>query len=282
MTRSVAIAIVLVVAAIAYVALLRGSSKWDFPAERSFGDEGLNVATVHVYLEPIGINSVAESIQVRVSVASTKAGDEAPVSEHDLYLLLEHDNIVERIDIRAHQPAPSRTIDLDLSDGDVRDYPLDTYHAALSVRGFLVSGRDAPATLAPVRVTVWQRVLGFRLQTKELPAGAQGASNLAIEIHRNIAIIFFVLAAYGAMALLALGALTIGTLVFLKIRRPEPTLTGALAGIVFALPALRNALPGGAPLGVSADIFVFLWAELAAVLAITMLIAMWARTGPRP
>ena len=57
---------------------------------------------------------------------------------------------------------------------------------------------------------------------------------------------------------------------------------GALAGVVFALPTLRNALPGGAPLGVTADTYVFLWAELAAVLAIGLLIATWARFGPRP
>jgi Domain of unknown function (DUF4436) len=70
--------------------------------------------------------------------------------------------------------------------------------------------------------------------------------------------------------------------VFLGVRKPEATLMGALAGVVFALPALRNALPGAAPLGVNADIFVFLWAELAAVLAVTLLIATWARSGPRP
>ena len=52
----------------------------------------------------------------------------------------------------------------------------------------------------------------------------------------------------------------------------ETTLIGSLAAIAFALPVLRNALPGSPPLGVEADMWVFLWAELAAVLALALLV----------
>jgi hypothetical protein len=34
------------------------------------------------------------------------------------------------------------------------------------------------------------------------------------------------------------------------------------------------------PLGVEADMWVFLWTELAAVLALALLVFKWARTGP--
>jgi hypothetical protein len=43
---------------------------------------------------------------------------------------------------------------------------------------------------------------------------------------------------------------------------------------------LRNALPGSPPLGVAADIWVFLWTELAAVLALALLVFKWAKAGP--
>jgi Domain of unknown function (DUF4436) len=48
-----------------------------------------------------------------------------------------------------------------------------------------------------------------------------------------------------------------------------------------ALPVLRNALPGAPPLGVRADMFVFLWTELAAVIALGFVVFSWARTSPR-
>ena len=41
-------------------------------------------------------------------------------------------------------------------------------------------------------------------------------------------------------------------------------------------------LPGSPPLGVEADMWVFLWAELAAVLALALLVFKWAKAGPRP
>jgi Domain of unknown function (DUF4436) len=42
----------------------------------------------------------------------------------------------------------------------------------------------------------------------------------------------------------------------------------------------HNALPGSPPLGVEADMWVFLCIELVAVLALVLLVYKWARTGP--
>jgi hypothetical protein len=60
------------------------------------------------------------------------------------------------------------------------------------------------------------------------------------------------------------------------------TLVGALGAIVFALPAMRNALPGAPPIGVRADVLVFFWAELGAVIALCLFIAAWVRRGTPP
>ena len=76
-------------------------------------------------------------------------------------------------------------------------------------------------------------------------------------------------------------ALVIGTLVFVGVRRIEVTLVGARRDD-FALPAVRNALPGAPPLGVRADILIFFWAELGAIIALCLFITAWARQGARP
>ena len=77
-------------------------------------------------------------------------------------------------------------------------------------------------------------------------------------------------------------ALIIGTLVFVGVRRIEVTLVGALGAMIFALPAVRNALPGAPPLDVRADILIFFWAELGAIIALCLFITAWARQGARP
>jgi hypothetical protein len=100
-------------------------------------------------------------------------------------------------------------------------------------------------------------------------------------VTRNGAFALFALCAYGAMLVLAGCALAIGILTFADVCRPEATLIGALAAIAFALPVLRNAMPGSPPLGVSADMWVFLWTELAVVLALVLIVFKWARAGFR-
>jgi hypothetical protein len=76
--------------------------------------------------------------------------------------------------------------------------------------------------------------------------------------------------------------LIIGSLVFVGVRRIEVTLTGALGAVIFALPALRGALPGAPPLGVRADALVFFWAELAAIIGFCLFVLAWARRGASP
>ena len=223
-------------------------------------------------------------MQVHVSIEPTGLGIDAQsmLPNRDLILVMDHDKRGERINIHAHQPIPTTPIELDLYDGDINHYPLDAYHASLSIRCLDASAlSNVQPKLLPIDVTVWEKVLGFRLQTsREL--GSFGEDRLTFKVQRSRAFTFFALAAYGAMVVLACISLMIGVLTFLGVRRPEATLMGALCAIVFALPALRNALPGGAPLGVLADTFIFVWAELAVVFALVLLVATWARSGPNP
>ena len=79
------------------------------------------------------------------------------------------------------------------------------------------------------------------------------------------------------MIVMTFCALILGSLVFLGVRRIEVTLVGALGAMIFALPALRNALPGAPPLGVRADMLIFFWAELGAIIALCLFVAAWAR-----
>ena len=81
------------------------------------------------------------------------------------------------------------------------------------------------------------------------------------------------------MVVLGCCAIVIGVLTFTDVRPAETSLIGALAAIAFALPVLRNALPGSPPLGVAADMWVFLWTELATVLSLALLVFKWA-SGP--
>ena len=183
--------------------------------------------------------------------------------------------------IRAGQPLPEVTYDFDLNGGNVSDYPLDRYMALIT---FAASERtqDGSEKSLPIHVTAWEGILGF--STKAQSVGMQQPDELQLQfaVRRTGAVSFFGIAIYGAMIVMTFCALILGSLVFVGVRRIEVTIVGALGAMIFALPALRNALPGAPPLGVRADILIFFWAELGAIIALCLFIAAWARRGAQP
>ena len=88
---------------------------------------------------------------------------------------------------------------------------------------------------------------GTSLHTTSHPGTDPNDVQLTATVTRSGAFALFALCAYGAMLVLGCCALAVGVLTFTDVRRPEATLIGALAAITFALPVLRNALPGSPP-----------------------------------
>jgi len=184
---------------------------------------------------------------------------------------------VEEVKLSAADHLATSTFEVDLNDGSVIHYPLDAYQARFGIQ--LFDGRSSLGSQLGLRFgsECW-----YKLLTTRYPGADPDDVELTTGITRSGAFALFALCAYSAMIVLARCALAVGILTFTGVQRPEATLIGALASITFALPVLRNALPGSPPLGVEADVWVFLWTELAVVLALALLVFKWAMTSPRP
>jgi Domain of unknown function (DUF4436) len=278
--RLLGLAAVLIALTASYVAMVRHFDVTEVPLERHFGATDKVVPAGEVYVEPLSIDALDEGMQVRAYLqpAISESKNAKSASDHDLTLLVRHDNTVEEIKLAAGDHIASSAFEVDLNEGNVARYPLDVYVARLGIELL-----DAKSSLRlPARITVWEGVLGYSLHTTSHPGPDPDAVQLTTVISRSGAFALFALCAYGAMLVLGCCALAIGVLTFADVRRGEATLIGALAAITFALPVLRNALPGSPPLGVTADMWVFLWTELAAVLALGLLVFKWAKAGPSP
>ncbi len=125
-------------------------------------------------------------------------------------------------------------------------------------------------------------MLGYNLHTTSRPGADPNDVQLAIAISRGGAIVLLALCGYAVMLVLGFCAVVMGVLTFINVRPPETGLIGSLAAFAFALPVLRGLLPGSPPLGVAADMWVFLWAEMVNVLALALVVFKWAHAGPRP
>jgi hypothetical protein len=271
---------VMALAAIAYLAALYILDLAVTPSERRFGAGPGIAQRLKVYLEPLSVDAVNEAAQIRVDFTPDRIlrGTQPSAPSRDLTVLLTTGDTAEMRVFRANQPMAPEVIRADLNGGSVIQYPFDHYRITLRIQAFEGAGLtlEAGRPLAE-EVTVWQGVLGYRISASQVPGSAEGDIGLRFDLWRPDAHIFFALATYGAMVVLACNSLAISFVVFIGRRKAEAALIGALAALVFALPVLRNALPGAPPLGVRADLAIFLWAELAAVLGIALLVLSWVR-----
>lgn len=238
-----------------------------------------------IYLEVLGVDPVKQSVQIRLGFAakSEPGGLRHPgAPATDMLVEISDGSDVQDVELQAGQVGASKTLQL-YARGAIENYPLDRYDGTLRIRA--VEGKQPPGPAVPVRLTTWEEIPGWEVAMARGDApGAPGDAGLSLTLRaqRPAAHVFFAFVLFAAMILVAASALTIGGLAFLGVRRTEAALMGALGAMVFAVPALRNVLPGAPPLGVRADAFVFLWVQLAVILGLTLFVATWARTGPRP
>ena len=276
--RLLIVGALLIALTISYLIILHNMRVSEQPGERMFGasDSG---AAAEVYLEPLSIDAANEGMQVRAYLSPNLSnGKNARAgADRDLTLLITHDQTVEEIKLAAGAHMASSTFEVDLNDGSVIHYPFNSFVARLDVQ--LMDGK-ASLNL-PARITVWEGVLGYNLHATSQPGANPNDVRLAIAVSRGGAIVLLALCAYGVMLVLGFCAVVMGVLTFINVRPPETGLIGSLAAFAFALPVLRGILPGSPPLGVAADMWVFLWAEMVNVVALALVVFKWAHAGPR-
>jgi Domain of unknown function (DUF4436) len=151
--RLLAVGAIVLALTIGYLVMLSHFNVSELPRERHFAADAIKPAG-EVYIYPIGIDALNEAMQVRATLEPTGLlnSDEHAAADRDLRLVVTHDKTVEEINLPADQHiAAAATFEVDLNEGSVAHYPVDSYRANLSVQ--LFDGQTASLRL-PVRVTV--------------------------------------------------------------------------------------------------------------------------------
>ncbi len=281
--RGLVLAVLLLATAASYAVLALSLGRDAATSERSFASPAPDGARrLGIYVEALSIDPVNESVRLRISLTpDTDTPVRRPdAAGQDVRLQVGDGGSRQDLVFRGQQPAGVAIVEADLHDGAVTDYPFDRFRAMLRVAAYDGASPDDAARPIALNVVVWERIAGWVMEASQEASDGAGGTRLQLHIRRGSALAFLALAVYGGMALVACAALTIGSSVFLGIRAAESTLTGALGAMLFALPALRAALPGAPPLGVCADLLVFLWAELAVALGLALFIVTWVRGAP--
>lgn len=286
--RAIGLVLLLLVSAVGYAAFVVTLGLEPPAAVRRFGakaGDDLKGMALDVYVEIITIDPPNDNMRLRVSFSPGPGlqGKRIGTLGHDVTVRTGDGTSAQEIDLHADQPLASQMIDTDLNDGVVQDYPFDRFTAKLSVTAFeSPPGEEAPGTPIAVRGSLWDGVAGWTARATEEPATSPGGLTLDFSLRRTMAVTFMVSALYVVMMVIALASLTVAGGVFLRLRKLEVTLAGMLATMLFALPVMRYGLPGSPPIGVRADLIVYLWAQISTALSLVLFIGTWARGEPKP
>src|SRR5277367_5724093 len=211
--RAVILAALLIGCAVVYGTILARSDLSRGPDEAELGTPA-GRARVALYVQPIQIDAVNESMQVRISVVPLSDA-KVTIADRDFLLTIQRGGQVDHVQIQAGQLLPEVTFGLDLHEGDVRDYPLDRYVSLMTLAAS-ERAQDGNEKSLPIHVTAWEGVLGFDVKAKSVSLQPSEELQLQFAVSRTGGVAFFGVAIYGAMLVMMLCALIIGSLVFLS------------------------------------------------------------------
>jgi len=185
------------------------------------------------------------------------------------------DEGVHLVQFEAGDPLSAEEISLQM-DGDVNNYPYDTYKGNFSLLAETVSasGKLTPLTLA---MGAEHAETGWFTKYKIQREASDEAKVTLVSMNREPFQVGFALILGALMLLLTLMAVCVGILVITNRRVSDPGVVGWLVGIVFALPFVRLIMPGDPPLGCLLDVEMFSWSMLLSVIAAALSMVAWIR-----
>jgi hypothetical protein len=207
----------------------------------------------------------AQSRQLNLIVLVTALGntaDHGDTSTLAAPLTLETSSLTNTtLHYRPGERISAQNISVGLDTGFVSDYPFDSYTTDV---GFYATINDEPVPIS----LIFRNADPFFTTT---PTGANtggGAATIGLRIGRSRGTLIFAWFLMAAMWILALSVLGAAWIIVRGRRGLIWPALGWMAATLFALVAVRNAVPGLPPIGSLFDYASFLWAE--AIVAISL------------
>lgn len=155
---------------------------------------------------------------------------------------------------------------VNLFDGQASDYPFDRFNAQLE---FQLSDGDRPseeghgrhaAVLVPLQVTFSGNVHGCAVTPTHADTTVVGYIRLDLSTARSTTVVQT--AVGGMIVMWAIAIAVLGLTLSILFWEHEAETFTFYSGLLFALFAFRNSLPGTPPVGTLSDYLAFFWAEL--------------------
>lgn len=241
------------------------------------GDDGAEITLV---LKPRGVDPVTQEFTFQLEVDSGSAIVNATGTGVTDPLLVQvrdtaEGNTTQRVTFDEDSLASEVLRSTLTAERRLEAWPFDRYAASLRID---VVREDASGSSEPVAPDL---LLDGGLPGWEM--GSDGPSlaatssvlNTDVLISRSFSTVAFALVLTASLVLMAVIALTVSLSVLRGARRMELIFLGWIAGMLFAVPALRNFLPGHPPIGSWVDFLIVLWVVVSLIVSLAMLVLAW-------
>lgn len=155
-------------------------------------------------------------------------------------------------------------------------WPFDSYGAAMT---FAVAREPVEGRAEPLGADflVDGGVPGWDLAVQEDGISTGESFTVDVQVNRAFSTLAFAIVLLTSMSVLAVIALLVSVGVFRGRRRMELVFLTWIAGMLFAVPALRNFFPGQPPIGSWVDFLIVLWVIVGLVISLVLIVVSWFR-----
>jgi hypothetical protein len=150
------------------------------------------------------------------------------------------------------------TLDMD---GDITTYPFDRYVVPLDVEMWEANASGSVAGKpVPIRLSGGSRLHSYQVSSALDPTSTDGDVTLQMGVRRSARTVAFAVMIIAAMIMVTGVLVAMATFITVQQRRVEYPMFAFMGGSLFAITAVRNAMPDTPPAGTLSDYLVFFWA----------------------
>jgi hypothetical protein len=251
-------------------------------ANQSFGeDKEPNRMEIAVTL--LGVDPIKGELNLRFapSPKGAYAKDERLTKELKLFTGIESGKAEVTLEKNRIPDAVSGAISL--VNGRVSDYPFDTHRGDFYL--FFSNPKEEKEEI-PMEVHFYGAISGYNIDVDLIPKNEFESTDsyigLRVNVSRSVITKSFAIFLMFAMWLIGLIVFTMTLVVVFQPRPIEFGMFTLIAGMLFALPAVRNLQPSVPPLGGLSDFLAFFWAESLVAISLPILFFTWLTRYKKP
>jgi hypothetical protein len=251
-------------------------------ADQSFGDDqSPNRMEVSVIL--LGVDPIKGELNLRFAPTpkGNYAKDERLTKDLKFFTGIESGKAEVTLE-KNRIPDPVTGL-ISLANGRVSDYPFDVHSTDFYL--FLSNPNDENEDI-PMEVNFYGAVSGYNIDADLIPANEFASTDsyigLRLKVSRSVITKSFSIFLMAAMWLIGIIVFTMTMVVVWQPRPIEFGMFTLIAGMLFALPAVRNLQPSVPPLGGLSDFLSFFWAESLVAISLPILFFTWLTRYKKP